>query len=165
VVFLPIYLHEDLGYSAGLVGVYLAMAQIVGIGSQPVMGFLADRVGYKPVLIPALLAMAVLLLLIPAADGKLQLAVVILLLGTFLFSLHAILISAASELVEESMQSTIVSLIYASSFVGALSPTLAGILADEHGLQSTFILAAGLVFCSAITVAVTKLPSARQSAV
>jgi MFS transporter, FSR family, fosmidomycin resistance protein len=165
VVFLPIYLREDLGYSAGLVGVYLAMAQIVGIGSQPVMGFLADRVGYKPVLIPALLAMALLLLLIPAADGKLQLAVVILLLGTFLFSLHAILISAASELVEESMQSTIVSLIYASSFVGALSPTLAGVLADEHGLQSTFILAAGLVVCSAITLALTKLPPAKRIAV
>jgi MFS family permease len=160
--FFPIYLREDLGYSAALVGVYLAMAQIVGIGSQPVMGYLADRFGYKPVLIPALLAMSLLLLLIPAADGKLQLAVVILLLGTFLFSLHAILISAASELVEQSMQSTIVSLIYASSFVGALSPTLAGVLADAEGLQSTFILAAGFVVCSAVTLALTKLPSAKQ---
>jgi predicted MFS family arabinose efflux permease len=164
IVFLPIYLREDLGYSAGLVGVYLAMAHIVGIGSQPVMGFLADRFGYKPVLIPALLAMSLLLLLIPAADGKLELAVVILLLGTFLFSLHAILISAASELVEQSMQSTIVSLIYASSFVGALSPTLAGVLADAEGLQSTFVLAAGLVVCSAIVLALTRLPSARQTA-
>jgi predicted MFS family arabinose efflux permease len=163
IVFLPIYLREDLGYSAGLVGVYLAMAHIVGIGSQPVMGFLADRFGYKPVLIPALLAMSLLLLLIPAADGKLQLAVVILLLGTFLFSLHAILISAASEQVEQSMQSTIVSLIYASSFVGALSPTLAGVLADAEGLQSTFILAAGLVVCSAIVLAFTRLPSAGQT--
>jgi MFS family permease len=140
------------------------MAQVVGIGSQPLMGHLADRLGYKRVLVPALVTFAVLLLLIPAADGKVQLALVILALGTFLFSLHAILISAASELTEQSMQSTIVSLIYASSFVGALSPTLAGVLADSYGLKSTFLLAATLVGISAVILALTNLPRARGAA-
>ena len=160
-VFLPVYMKEDLGYSTGLVATYIAMAQVVGIGSQPLMGHLSDRLGYKRVLLPAMTTFAILLLLIPVADGKVQLGVVILLLGTFLFSLHAILIAAASELTEPSMQSTIVSLIYAAGFIGALSPTIAGILADAYGLEVTFVLAASLVGLSALTLTVTALPEAR----
>jgi FSR family fosmidomycin resistance protein-like MFS transporter len=163
-VFLPVYMKEDLGYSAGLVAAYIAMAQVVGIGSQPLMGYLADRLGYKRVLVPAMTTFAVLLMLIPAADGKLQLGIVILLLGTFFFSLHAILIAAASELTEHSMQSTIVSLIYASGFIGALSPTLAGVLADAYGLKTTFVLASCLVGLSAVTLMLTSLPKARSRA-
>jgi MFS transporter, FSR family, fosmidomycin resistance protein len=164
IVFLPIYMREELGYTAALVGIYMALAQVVGVGSQPVMGFLADRIGYKRVLVPALAAFALLLLLIPAADGKLQLAIVVVLLGTFLFSLHAILISAATELAGEAMQSTAVSLIYAASFVGALSPTVAGIIGDSYGLRSVFVFSFGLVAISALILALTNLPGARAKA-
>jgi MFS family permease len=161
-VFLPIYMREELLYSPWLAGVYISMAQVVGIGSQPVMGQLTDRIGYKRVLVPALIGFAVLLALIPAADGKVQLAIVVLLLGTFLFSLHAILIAAATELAGEAMQSTTVSLIYAASFVGALAPTIAGILADAYGFKSTFLFAAVLVGLSALTLALTNLPGSRR---
>jgi MFS family permease len=161
-VFLPIYMREELLYSPWLAGVYISMAQVVGIGSQPVMGHLTDRIGYKRVLVPALIGFAVLLALIPLADGKIQLAFVILLLGTFLFSLHAILIASAAELAGEEMQSTTVSLIYAASFVGALAPTIAGILADAYGFKSTFLFAAVLVGLSALTLALTNLPGSRR---
>ncbi len=161
VVFLPIYMREELGYSAWLAGVFISMAQVVGIGSQPVMGYLTDRIGYKRVLVPALICFAILLTLIPVADGKLQLAIVVLLLGTFLFSLHAILIASATELAGESMQSTTVSLIYAASFVGALAPTVAGILTDAYGFESAFVFAAALVSLSAVTLVFTQLPGSR----
>jgi MFS family permease len=126
------------------------------------MGQLTDRIGYKRVLVPALICFAILLALVPAADGKVQLAIVVLALGTFLFSLHAILIAAASELAGEAMQATTVSLIYAASFVGALAPTFAGVLADSYGFRSTFIFAAVLVGLSALTLAVTQLPGSRS---
>jgi MFS family permease len=157
-VFLPIYLREDLGYSAGLVGLYIALAQVAGIGSQPLMGLLADRFSHKAVLVPALALFALLLLIVPLADGKAQLAVVILLLGCFLFSLHALLISAAIELAGREVQSTTVSLIYASSFIGALAPTIAGLLADAYGLESTFLFASALVASSMTILILTRLP-------
>ena len=161
-VFLPIYMREDLGYSAWLTGVFIAIAQVAGIGSQPIMGHLSDRIGYKRVLVPALVCFAVLLALIPAASGKLELAIVVLLLGTFLFSLHAILIAAAAELAGEAMQSTTVSLIYAASFVGALAPTIAGVLADAYGFKSTFLFAGVLVGLSALILSIASLPGARS---
>jgi MFS transporter, FSR family, fosmidomycin resistance protein len=161
-VFLPIYMREELGYSAFLAGLYISLAQVVGIGSQPLMGQLTDRIGYKRVLVPALVCFALLLVLIPIADGKIQLAVVVILLGTFLFSLHAILIASATELADESMQATTVSLIYAASFVGALAPTIAGVLTDAYGFKSTFLFAGVLVGLSALTLFFTNLPGSKS---
>jgi predicted MFS family arabinose efflux permease len=163
-IVLPIYLREDLGYSAALVGIYLSMAQLAGIGSQPLMGFLSDRVGHKRVLIPAMAGFALLLMVIPLADGKVQLAVVILALGAFLFSLHAILISAAVELAGEEMQATTVSLIYASSFIGSLAPTMAGVLADRYGLETTFIFGATAAAAACVILILTKLPQRHRTA-
>ncbi len=157
-IFLPIYLREELHYSAGLVAVYIALGQLAGIGSQPLMGYMADRVGHKAVILPALVMFAVLLALIPLADGKLQLAVIILLLGLFVFSMQSILTSAAVEQAGEGMHSTVTSLVYASTFLGSLSPTIAGRLADVYGLQSTFYLSCSLVSAAAIVMAMTKLP-------
>lgn len=162
--FLPVYLREDLQFSAGLVALYISLAQVVGIGSQPLMGFLCDRFGHKRILLPALTVFALTFLLVPLADGKVELALVILALGAFLFSLHAILIATAAELVGEEMQSTVVSLIFASSFLGALAPALAGMLADTYGLKSTFLLSAALVGLAAVVLAVTRLPARRTGA-
>ena len=43
--FLPIYLREGLLYSSVTVGLYLSLAQVAGIGAQPLMGYLSDRFG------------------------------------------------------------------------------------------------------------------------
>src|SRR6185295_12080828 len=96
-IFLPVYLREDLHYSSTLVAVYIALGQAAGIGSQPLMGFLADRIGHKAVILPSLVMFAVLLALIPLADGKLQLGLIIFVLGLFVFSMQSILTSAAVE--------------------------------------------------------------------
>jgi len=160
--FLPVYLREDLEFSAALVALYISLAQVVGVGSQPLMGLLSDRFGHKRVLVPAMTIFALTFLLVPLAEGKIALALVILALGAFLFSLHAILISTAAELVSEEMQSTVVSMIYASSFLGAAAPTIAGVLADAYGLKITFVLSSALVGVAAIVLAGTKLPARTQ---
>ena len=157
-IFLPIYLREDLAYSSGLVGLYISVSQLAGIGSQPLMGFLSDRFGHKQVIIPALIGFAMLLGLVPLAEGKLPLALVILALGVFLFSMQSILTSAAVDLAGHEVHSTVVSLIYASSFVGSLAPTFAGVLADVYGLKSTFYFSCSLAAVAAVILALTKLP-------
>lgn len=158
-IFLPIYLREDLAYPATLVGVYIAMSQLAGIGSQPVMGLLSDRFGHKAVIVPALVMFTVLLLLVPFADGKLALAVVILGLGFFLFSMQSVLTAAAVDLAGHEVHATVVSLIYASGFIGSLAPTVAGVLADRYGLPSTFYMSATVAAVAVLIVAATRFPA------
>ena len=91
-------------------------------------------------ILPALISFAVILAIIPLADGKVQLAIVILALGIFVFSMQSILTSAAVELAGDDVHSTVTSLVYAASFIGSLSPTIAGVLADAYGLKSDVLL-------------------------
>lgn len=160
-IFLPIYLREDLAFSAALVGVYISMSQIAGIGSQPLMGYLSDRFGHKSVILPALALFALLLAMVPLAEGKAALALVVLGLGFFLFSMQSILTSAAVEQAGHEVHSTVVSLIYASSFVGSLAPAVAGVLADAYGLQITFYFSASLAVTAFAILAFTRLPERR----
>jgi MFS family permease len=159
-IFLPVYLREDLGYSATAVGLFLSMAQFVGIGSQPLMGYLSDRFGHKAVLLPAMTALGGLCVALRFAEGEVGLAVTIVAMGAFLYSLHSIFISAAIGVVGEAAQSTTVSLIYGASFLGTLSPILAGVLADEFGTRSTFLYGAALVFVATAIFAAMRLPRA-----
>jgi len=162
-IFLPIYLREDLGYSSALVGVFIAMSQLAGIGSQPIMGALSDRLGHKAVILPALMSFTLILALIPLADGKAQMAVVILLLGLFVFSMQSILTSAAMEQAGEEFFSTATSLVYAASFLGSLAPTVAGILSDEYGTKSAFYFACALAAVATLITAMTKFPSRHRT--
>ena len=155
VTFLPVYLREDLEFSATRVEIYLSLAQVVGIGVQPVMGFLSDRYGRK-----AVLALQALLFLgLYYADPGAQLVLVILALGAVLYSLHTIFIAAAMDAAGGEVQSTVVSLIYGATFLGTVSPILAGLIVDQTGDTSNAFIYGGVVmFLTAAALASVRLP-------
>ena len=158
IIFLPVYLREDLEYSAARVAVYLSLAQVVGIGAQPAMGFLSDAFGRKPVLVPSMIAMGLLFMALAYADEGAQLVLTILALGAFLYSLHTIFIAAAMDVSRGEVQSTVVSLIYSAGFVGTVAPILAGVIADAHGVPVAFLFGGSLVLLAALILGVSSLP-------
>ena len=164
--FLPLYLRDDLGYSAAVVGIYMPMAQVVGIGAQPVMGLLSDRWGRQAVLVPGTAALGLLCLALSQADPGPQLVLTILAMGAFLYSLHTIFIAAAMDVSGGEVQSTVVSLIYGASFLGTLSPFVAGIIVDASETSNAFIYGGGIILVSTVILLFAKLPrTATQDAV
>ncbi len=165
-IFLPVYLREELDFSPSKVAIYLSLAQVVGIVAQPVMGYLADRFGYKPVLVPSMLLMSLLAMALGFADPEpffwqiSWLTITIMVMGTVLYALHAIFIAAAIEAAEGAVQSTIVSLIYGASFIGTLSPVIAGLIWDNYGVEATFVYGGALVLVGTLVLAIMlRLPS------
>lgn len=156
--FLPVYLLQDLGYSEIRVPIYLAGAQIAGVAAQPVMGWLSDRFGRKIVLVPAVAALGVLYLALRFADPGPQLIMVILAMGSFQYSLHSIFIASAMDVAQGASQSTVVSLIYGASILGAFSPILAGKITDATITQDAFVYGGLVVLASAVILAMVKLP-------
>jgi fucose permease len=63
------------------------------------------------------------------------------------------------EVAGEEMQATTVSLLFAAGFIGAVAPTLAGLLADAYGLRSAFVFAAGLVALAAVVLVFLRMPA------
>ena len=157
-VFLPVYLREDLEYSALRVAIYLSMAQIVGIGAQPVMGLLSDRFGRKTVIVPSMFGMGLLFVALRFVEPGPQLILTIIGMGAFLYSLHALFIASALDVAGGQLHSTVVSMIYGASFLSILSPVLAGLIADNYGVENAFLFAASLVFVGAVILFFLKLP-------
>ena len=155
--FFPIYLKENLGASSVTVGLYLSLAQVGGIASQPLMGFASDRLGRKFVLAPSLAILGLSFIGLSIAPAGLILSLVVLVMGAFLFPLMAILLAAALDLVEAGTQATTVSLVFGSAIVvSAFAPALAGVMADSVRTEAAFLFGAGLVLSASLLSAVTR---------
>jgi MFS family permease len=151
-IFLPVYLREDLGFTPTKVAVYLSLAQVVGIGAQPAMGYLSDRLGRKVVLLPAMTALGLLFFALRLAEPGAQLILTIVALGAFLYSLHEISIAAAMDTAGGEVQSTMASLIYGASFLGAFSPIIAGAIVDATGTTANAFTYGGAVVLAGVPV-------------
>ncbi|MCH2306744.1 MAG: MFS transporter [SAR202 cluster bacterium] len=158
IAFLPIYLLRDLEFSFSVqtsffmwspasqlaVPLMMASSQAMGIASQPIMGFMSDKLNHKFVLVPGMMILGVASLGIAFVESNTWLIILILIIGIFAYSLHAIFIAYAINNTETKMRSTIIALVYGVSFMGAFAPILAGLIGDFWGTQNTFIFA-GLV--------------------
>ena len=177
--FLPVYLLEDQGISAIVIGLFLSSIQFVGILAQPAMGWLADKFGHKRVLVPGTVALGLLMIALKFAPTDdplmidivllnitlpgLQFGIIALAMGAFLYALHAIYIAAAMDVSQGEAQSTVVSLIYGASFLGAFSPFLAGVIVDFGTTSDAFVYGGVMVFLAGVVLALIRLTPADRS--
>ena len=174
--FLPVYLLEDQGISAIVIGLFLSSIQFVGILAQPAMGWLADKFGHKRVLVPGTVALGLLMIALKFAPTDdplmidivllnitlpgIQFGIIALAMGAFLYALHAIYIAAAMDVSQGEAQSTVVSLIYGASFLGAFSPFLAGVIVDFGTTSDAFVYGGVMVFLAGVVLALIRLTPA-----
>ena len=174
--FLPVYLLEDQGISAIVIGLFLSSIQFVGILAQPAMGWLADKFGHKRVLVPGTAALGLLMIALKFAPTDdplmidivllnitlpgIQFGIIALAMGAFLYALHAIYIAAAMDVSQGEAQSTVVSLIYGASFLGAFSPFLAGVIVDAGTISDAFVYGGVMVFLAGMVLALIRLTPA-----
>ena len=161
--FLSLYLREDLGYSVTTVAIYLSVAQIAGIVSQPAMGYLSDRVGRKPVLVAGTTLVMLSAFALSVARPSVQLFLAVLVRGAFSFSLHHIFVAAALDAARGVAQSTVVSLIYGAGFLGTFSPYIAGLISDRYGIHSAFVYAGVVLVLPTVLLAGARFPSASDA--
>jgi MFS family permease len=160
--FLPVYLREDLEFSELRVALYLSLSHIAGLGAQPAMGFMSDRLGRKAVLVPGMAAVALLSYGLSLADTGTALAIIIIAKGAFTFSLHHIFIAAALDAARGHIQSTVVALMYGAAFLGTFSPYVAGLIVDQFDTRSAFIYGGSVALLATVVLLALRLPSTAQ---
>jgi FSR family fosmidomycin resistance protein-like MFS transporter len=158
ITFLPVYLQGHLGYSPFVLGVYIALLHAMGTISQPILGYLSDRLGRKAVLFPSFMVLGILFALLTVVAPGIPLAFVVGAVGLFFYTLLNVTFAAAMDVAGSRLQATSYGL---SSLLMQLAtspmPVLAGWLIGSYGMDSAFFVAGALTFLGGLLLLPLKL--------
>jgi MFS family permease len=137
--FLPVYLANEMGYSPFVVGACLFALQGAGFAAAPVAGHLSDRVGRKTILMGSMLTTALVLVAMAFAGGTPLFVALVALLGFFLYANRPVIQAWLLETTPKNLGGSSIGILFGAQAIGAaIGPFLAGMVADRHGLLSTF---------------------------
>ena len=153
-LWLAVYLKEELDYSAWVIGWHIALITAAGIISTPIMGILSDRFGRKPVIQISMTLMAIYLFLFLIFDEGLGLVILIGLLGMFFFSVMPIVTAATMDRVPKGSEGSGTALNFIGmSLIGFMAPVISGIIYRTYNFEgiaifSGIIAIAGILLCT-----------------
>ncbi len=151
----PLLVEEITGVGPGLasaIGLVMGTASLVGALMAPVSGWAGDRLGFKPVLVTALVGGGVASLLMPAAPGLALLAAASVLLGAAVATTGAMVFSLLATEVPPARRSATLNLVYLPLYIaGVIGPATGSAVAAVGGTRLPFVLGA-LVFLGGAAV-------------
>ncbi|HET7725887.1 MAG TPA: MFS transporter [Candidatus Limnocylindrales bacterium] len=159
----PVIVEDLVGTGAGLasaIGLVMGTASLVGALTSPGSGWIGDRIGFRPVLIVALAAGAVVSPLMPFAPELPMLAALAVVLGAAAATVGAMVLALLATEVPPERRSATLNLVYLPLYVaGVIGPATGGVVAAATGSAGPFV-AGGIVFAlGALGVAVRRRTS------
>jgi MFS family permease len=151
--FVPLYALDDLALSKGLVGAITSMLLGLSLVSQPVLGYISDRIGRKYTVLPTSIMLTVLAPMLALAGGAVSLVVIVAGIGLIMFSTALVLNAYGLDIAPVELHSSITAAQFLTGLaMGAIWPLVAGIVAESQGVESAFFIASGLFGVTAVTV-------------
>ena len=149
---------------ASAIGIVIGLAALVGAVAATIGGALGDRLGFRPVLVGALVGGGFALLFTPLAPTVALLALTVLAFTACNGSVGAMVFSLLSTEVPPERRSATLNLVYLPLYAaGIIGPIVGGLVAPVTGPGGPFVLGAS-VFLVAAGVVVLRLRRARQPA-
>lgn len=149
--FLPLYLANVMGYEVFWVGVAMFVLQAAGFIATPISGHLSDKMGRRKILMTSMAMTAVVLVFMALAGRSTVFVLFIAVLGFFLYAVRPVLQAWLMDSTPKNMAGTSVGVLFGvQSLTSAISPFIAGIIADAYGLHAMF-------YFLAITIVIANL--------
>lgn len=149
ITFFPLLIAATMGADARTAGFLMSVYFFLGAVSKPLLGMFYDRFGVR-------LLLAALFLLGAAATLALtrttHLAVMVILMGLLgvVSFISPILMTAATSLVDQSVRTSTVGMIYTAYEIQFLSPIIGGWIAQAYSLKACFIFFAGVLVLGSV---------------
>ena len=159
-VFLPLYLARELGYSPFAMGVCLFVLQAAGFAASPIAGHLSDRMGRSRIVVSSMVMTAAVLVFMALAGGTQAFVFFIALLGFFLYALRPVMQAWVIECAPRHLGGTSIGVLFGAQALGnAAAPAIAGALADRYGLISMFWFVTATIVIANLLVLLMPRPS------
>lgn len=152
-VFLPLFLARELGYSPVGIGACIFALQAAGFAAAPVAGHLSDRVGRRGVVTASMAMTAVVLLAMAFVGKSVAFVALVAVLGFFLYALRPVLQAWLLEVTPKNMGGSSIGVLFGAQSLGSsVGPLIGGLIADRFGLGATFYFLAGTIVVANLLV-------------
>ena len=153
IAFMPLYARDTLGLSTWWVGFLAGLMLGLSLVSQPVLGYISDRIGRKYTVLPAAIVLTAVTPLLVLTTGAFSLLAVVTVIGLVMFSTALLLNAYGLDIAPLELHSSITAAQFLSGLaIGGIAPLLAGTIADARGIEAAFIISAGLFSITAVMI-------------
>jgi MFS family permease len=135
---------------AGSVGVVLGVATIVGAAISPLGGWVADRIGFRPILIGSIACCAVALAVLPPGTTVIWLAVAYSLVIACQVVVGAVISGLLATETPAASRSATLNLIFLPLYFDGIAGPALGAVVVSAGLEAVFFVAAEIVAAAAV---------------
>jgi len=152
-VFLPVYLAYEQGYSPIAVGVCMTVLQVAGLIAGPIAGHLSDKIGRQKVVLSSMLLTGATIIGMVFAGQSLAFIVFVALVGFFLYAMRPVMQAWAVENTPKRLAGTGVGLQFTIlSIGGSIGPAIFGVVADTWNIYAAFYFLAGTIIAANLLV-------------
>lgn len=152
-VFLPVYLAYERGYSTIAIGVCMTVLQVAGLIAGPIAGHVSDKVGRRQVVLSSMLLTGVTIIGMIFAGQSFLFIVFVALVGFFLYAMRPVMQAWAVENTPKRLAGTGVGLQFTILAIGgSIAPATFGIIADTWSVYTAFYFLAGTIIAANLLV-------------
>jgi MFS family permease len=154
--YIPVLVEGLAGIGPGLasaIALVAGTAALVGALVSPLGGALGDRIGFRPVLVGALVAGGLALLAMPVAIGVPQLAAANLVFAACAAAVSAMVFGLLATEVPPERRSATLNLVYLPLYAaGIVGPATGGVVVALGGIAAPFLAGALVFFAGSVLV-------------
>ena len=145
-VFLPLFLANEMKVDPFMMGITLMLLQLGGVVATPIAGVLSDRIGRRPIVMGGIFATTILVFALAFISNKTIFVITVAVLGFFMYAVRPVIHSWMMDRAPPHLAATLTSTLFGTqSLLSMIGPVIGGWLADRYGLGSVFYFLAGLV--------------------
>lgn len=150
-VFIPLYLVNEMNSGPVEVGYAMTAIQIGAIISGPIAGAWSDKIGRRPVVSTGLIGTSLLIFTMSLMSGAYTFIAISTVLGFVMFAIRPVIHGWTLDLAPASMSGSAISLLFGTqSAMTMIVPVAGGLIADQYGLNAVFYILTATVTVAAL---------------